>query len=85
MIADERAAVSAALDSMQPSELVVVFYDDHHEVHEVVRAAGATPVVGGLSAMASHPAADSGPAMAAVVDRRHNRRPTVTSFPEQWA
>ena len=86
VIADERAAVWAALDSMQPGELVVVFYDDHHRVDAILAAAGATPAAGGLAAIPSRQQSAAGSPRDERDDRRHSRRPVIASSrPEQWA
>jgi len=86
VIADERAAMCEALESMQADELVVVFYDDHHEVHKILAGAGATPAAAGLAALPSRHVSAAGAATSERVDRRHSRRPVIASArPEQWA
>jgi cyanophycin synthetase len=48
VIADQQEALRTALASMQPSELVVMFYDDYEGVHQVVQELGAAPLASGL-------------------------------------
>jgi cyanophycin synthetase len=42
-ISDETAAVEAALDTMEPSEVVIIFYEDLEAVRRVLIGRGATP------------------------------------------
>jgi hypothetical protein len=42
-ILDERAAVRAAVESMEENEVVFVFYDDYRAVRGVLREFGAVP------------------------------------------
>jgi cyanophycin synthetase len=76
VIGNEREALTAALRTMQPSELVVVFYDDYDAVREIVEAAGAKPLSGGL--VFPHVSSRSG----AGAERRHTARPRPQPYRE---
>jgi cyanophycin synthetase len=51
MVAAEKAALAAAVESMQPGELIVLFYDEFERAVAALEAAGAVPVSGGLKAL----------------------------------
>ena len=71
IVRDTRDALREALTTMQPGELIVVFYEELDEVREILLEADASPVVGGLAAIA-RPSAKLVPRREAyIVDRRY--------------
>ncbi len=69
VVLDEREALRHALESMQPAELVVMFYDHLEPLLEVLRAHHATAVDGGLSAMPLRVQFPAAPQPAVAADR----------------
>jgi cyanophycin synthetase len=74
IIPDQHQALRTALSSLQPAELVVMFYDDYDGVRAIAAAAGATPVSRGLAALPMHDGRASAIGDGRTAERRHSRR-----------
>jgi cyanophycin synthetase len=74
IIPDQQQALRTALSSLQPAELVVMFYDDYDGVRAITEAAGATPVSRGLAALAMHDGRASAIGDGRTAERRHSHR-----------
>jgi cyanophycin synthetase len=75
VIPDQQEALRTALASMEPAELVVMFYDDYERVREVAEASGATPVRRGLATLhAARDGQSSARPDSRLDERRHSQR-----------
>jgi cyanophycin synthetase len=75
VIASEADALREALRTFEPGELAVIFYEDLDSVLEVLLAAGAVRVPGGLAALRPQAPAQASPHAGPPIERRASIRP----------
>ncbi len=78
IIPDQRQALKTALDTMERSELVVLFYDEFEELREILAGVGATPMPGGLASLHTRARVGAAAHHHVVADRRHSPRALQT-------
>jgi cyanophycin synthetase len=74
VVAEEHQALRTAIQTMEPSELVVMFYDDYEGVRAIVHEFGARPALHGMRELHVRGAAGKMGARDRAADRRYTRR-----------